>query len=150
MWKIKSIRFLMNIIFLLTCLKSNVSTETIQLVCLNQITGFYMSQSMLEMSKWVKFSLIFYSKNLVKRTFKILCIFVMYKCNYLKIKIPVNRKHLAFCDSYLTHSFVRVKVCQIWVNFKCNQSTWNLKCFSFFKRTVSKLCKNFIYHKLKS
>ena len=42
----------------------------------------------------------------------------MYLCNvqmclHVEIKVTVYRKHLVFCDS-----FVRVKICQILVNFK--------------------------------
>ena len=52
----------------------------------------------------------------------------MYKCDYLKIKITVYRKHLAFCDSFVGKSFAKIQV----------ESTRNLKNFSFFKMIVWK------------
>ena len=46
-----------------------------------------------------------------------------------------SRCHREHNDSYLIHSVVEAKVFQILVNFKCNESTWNLNvsvCFFVF------------------
>ena len=71
----------------------------------------------------------------------------MYRCYVqmwivVKIKVIVHKKCLVFCNSDLIHSLVWVKVSQILVNFKGNESTWNLRYFSFFKKECLKSLQN--------
>ena len=77
---------------------------------------------------------------------KYLRFYVSLKCKNVKIKITVYRKHLVFSDSSLTHSFVSVKVCKTLVNFKCNESTRNLKYVSFFKKDRLEIMQKFYSH----
>ena len=64
-----------------------------------------------------------------------------------KIKITVYRKHLVFYNSCLTHSSVWIKVCQILLNFKCNESSWNLNYFNFFlKKECLEIMQIFYSH----
>ena len=67
----------------------------------------------------------------------------MYLCNVqmcllVKIKITVYKKHLVFCDSCLTHSFMSVKVCQVY--------RMKFEIFQFFKKDYVEIMQKFYSH----
>ena len=73
----------------------------------------------------------------------------MYLCNvqiWLLVKAKITIQETPFLWFLINTLFLWVKVCQIVVNFKWNESTWNLKHFSFFKKYCLEIMESFCSH----